>query len=77
MSLHAKAFFYQLISFIVFFIPFRLLIGYLTGMETIWVSIGAFMLTLVLAPKFQAVKTNEGIKLYMKWLFIKGVKEIK
>jgi len=30
-----------------------------------------------LAPKFQAVKTNEGEKLFMKWLFIKGIKEIK
>ncbi|GGD25185.1 MULTISPECIES: hypothetical protein [Flavobacterium] len=77
MNLHTKAFFYQLLAFIVFFIPFRILIGYITGMETIWVSIGAFMLTLLLAPKFQAIKTNEGVKLYMKWLFIKGVKELK
>jgi hypothetical protein len=77
MNLHTKAFFYKLISFIVFFIPFRFLLGYLTGMETIWVSIGAFFLTLVLAPKFQAVKTNEGTKMFMKWLFTKGVKEIK
>jgi hypothetical protein len=30
-----------------------------------------------LAPKFQAVKTNEGEKIFMKWLFIKGVKEVK
>jgi hypothetical protein len=36
-----------------------------------------FMVALLLAPKFQAVKTNEGEKIFMKWLFIKGVKEVK
>ncbi|MFM2231154.1 MAG: hypothetical protein RL607_2412, partial [Bacteroidota bacterium] len=28
-------------------------------------------------PKFQAVKTAQGEKLFMSWLFLKGVKEIK
>jgi hypothetical protein len=36
-----------------------------------------FMVALLLAPKFQMVKTHDGEKILMKWLFIKGVKEVK
>jgi hypothetical protein len=36
-----------------------------------------FMVALLLAPKFQMVKTQNGEKIFMKWLFIKGVKEVK
>ncbi len=42
-----------------------------------WVPITAFVVSTILAPKFQAVKTNDGEKLFMKWLLIKGIKEIK
>lgn len=31
----------------------------------------------LLAPKFQAVKTSAGEKVFMKWVFVKGVKEIR
>jgi hypothetical protein len=36
----------------------------------------AFVIATVFAPKFQAVKTKEGEKLFMKIVFVKGVKEI-
>jgi hypothetical protein len=36
----------------------------------------AFVIGTILAPKFQAVTTREGEKLFMKWLFVKGVKEV-
>jgi hypothetical protein len=36
----------------------------------------AFVIGTILAPKFQAVNTREGEKLFMKWLFVKGVKEV-
>ncbi len=71
-----KAFFYQLLSFLLFFIPLRFLISYLMDNDSIWVALASFVLTLLLAPKFQAVTTSKGKKLYMKWLFCKGVKEI-
>jgi hypothetical protein len=29
-----------------------------------------------LSPKFQAVKTRDGEKLFMSWLFVKGIKEL-
>jgi hypothetical protein len=36
-----------------------------------------FMVALLLAPKFQAIKSHDGEKIFMKWLFLKGVKEVK
>jgi hypothetical protein len=30
----------------------------------------------ILSPKFQAVKTRDGEKLFMSWLFVKGIKEL-
>ncbi|MBN9283018.1 hypothetical protein [Flavobacterium sp.] len=42
-----------------------------------WIPVTAFVVSTLLAPKFQAVKTNDGEKLFMKWIFIKGIREIK
>jgi hypothetical protein len=42
-----------------------------------WKPITAAMMATLLAPKFQAIRTGEGEKLFMKWLFIKGFKETK
>jgi hypothetical protein len=36
----------------------------------------AFIVGTILSPKFKAVKTEDGEKLFMKWIFIKDVKEI-
>ncbi|MEZ4838053.1 hypothetical protein [Flavobacterium sp.] len=76
MRLKSKAFLYQLISFVVFFIPIRFLIDYYTSLDSFWPSFFAFLATLVLAPKFQAIQTKEGEKLFMKWIFIKGIRSI-
>jgi hypothetical protein len=77
MNLKVKAFILQLISFAIFFIVIRYLLGSYTSFEPLWVSIIAFVLGTILAPQFQAVKGKEGEKLFMKWIFIKDVKEIK
>lgn len=37
----------------------------------------AAVASIILAPKFQMVKTQNGDKLFMKWLFLKGVREVK
>lgn len=76
MNLKTKAFLFQLLSFAVFFIPLRLTIDYFTTLERFWPPFFAFILTLILAPKFQFAKTNEGEKIFMKWIFVKGVKSI-
>jgi hypothetical protein len=36
----------------------------------------AFVIGTIIGPKFQAARTKDGEKLFMKWIFIKGIKEI-
>lgn len=76
-KLQIKAFVYQLLCFAVLFILSRILIDKYSNLTGYWIPITAFVVSTLLAPKFQAVKTNDGEKLFMKWLFIKGIKEIK
>jgi Na+-driven multidrug efflux pump len=77
MSLKVKAFILQLISFATLFIIVRFLLANYTNLEGMWVSITAFVLGTILAPQFQSVEGKEGPKLFMKWIFMKDVKEIK
>lgn len=77
MKKSTKAFLFQLLSFALFFIAARFLIASYTGLTGFWIPITAFVVGTILAPQFQAIQTNEGEKLFMKWLFLKGVKEIK
>ena len=76
-KLQVKAFVFQLLGFAVLFIISRILFEKYSNLTGFWLPITAFVVSTLLAPKFQAVKTNEGEKLFMKWLFIKGIKEIK
>jgi len=76
-KLQVKAFVFQLLCFAVLFILSLILLDKYSNLTGYWVPITAFVVSTILAPKFQAVKTNEGEKLFMKWLFIKGIKEIK
>ncbi len=75
-KLQVKAFVLQLLSFATLFILTQFLIEKYLEQSGIFVSIVSFILATILSPKFQAIKTNDGEKLFMKWIFIKGVKEI-
>ncbi len=77
MKPQVKAFIFQLTGFAVLFILFRFLIDAYTNLQGFWIPVTAFVVSTLLAPKFQAVKTNDGEKLFMKWIFIKGIREIK
>ena len=77
MSKKTKSFIYNLLSFAAFFLPLQVAVSYFTNLQGIWIPITAFVVGTLLAPKFQAIQTNEGEKLFMKWLFVKGFKEIK
>lgn len=79
MSKKVQAFLYNFISFAGFFLPVYYLIERYGGLTLTgyFIPITAFVIATLTAPKFQAVKTHEGEKLFMKWLFIKGVKELK
>ena len=76
MSKKTKAFIFQLLSFLVFFLGFTFLFKQYFQFNDFVIKLMAFVVGTVLAPKFQAVTTKEGEKLFMKWLFKKGVKEI-
>ena len=76
-KLQVKAFVFQLLCFAVLFILCRILLDKYSNLTGFWVPITSFVVSTILSPKFQAVKTNDGEKLFMKWLFLKGIKEIK
>jgi len=78
MSKKVKAFIYNFLSFALFFLPSYYLIQEYGGLtlKGYLIPITAFVIATLMAPKFQAVQTRDGEKLFMKWLFVKGVKEI-
>ena len=77
MNKKTKSFIYNLLSFAAFFLPLQVAVSYFTNLQGIWIPTTAFVVGTILAPKFQTIQTNEGEKLFMKWIFIKGFKEIK
>lgn len=77
MSKKVKSFLYNFLGFVVIYLPTLFLVDEFTHLNGLWIPMTAFMVALLLAPKFQAIKTPSGEKIYMKWFFIKGVKEIE
>ena len=77
MSKSTKSLLYNLLSFAAFFLPLQVAVSYFTSLKGIWVLVVAFVIGTILAPKFQAIRNREGEKLFMKWIFIKGFKEIE
>jgi hypothetical protein len=75
-KLQVKAFVLQLICFASLFILSRYLIASYTNLSGFWIPMTAFVIGTIVAPKFQTVKTKDGEKLFMKWLFLKGIREV-
>ena len=75
-KLQVRAFLYQLGCFAILFISLQFLIDKYTQLSGLWIPMTAFVVGTIMAPKFQAVKTKDGEKLFMKWMFVKGVKDI-
>ena len=75
-KLQVRAFLYQLGCFAILFISIQYLLARFTHLTWLWIPMTAFVVGTILSPKFQAVKTKDGEKLFMKWLFVKGIKEI-
>ena len=76
-KLQIRSLIYQLLCFGILFIGLQFLIRKYTDLSTIWMMGTAFVSATLLSPQFQAVKTKDGEKLFMKWIFMKGVKIIK
>lgn len=75
-KLQIRAFLYQLGCFAILFISVRYIIDEFTKLTGFWIPLTAFIIGTIIAPKFQAVKTKDGEKLFMKWIFMKGIREI-
>tara|TARA_R110000868_G_scaffold395761_1_gene667658 strand:+ start:556 stop:786 length:231 start_codon:yes stop_codon:yes gene_type:complete len=76
MSLKNKALLYNFLSFAVIFIVLRFfIVGYFVEAHFLKSLLSAIF-TMILAPKFAILKNKEGIRIMMKWLFLKGFKEL-
>lgn len=76
MSKKTLAIVYNLVGFAILFIAMRYFVLNYTNLEGVWKPLTAAIISSLLAPKFHAVKTRNGEKLYVKALFLKGMKEI-
>ena len=77
MNKKVKAFLYNFLSFVALYLPAMFVIQSFTKLEGFMISITAFIISIVLGPKFQYFKSSNDEKIFMKWIFIKGIKEVK
>lgn len=77
MSLNTKSLLYNFLCFAGIYILVYFLARTFTNLTGIWIPVTAAVVASLLSPKFQTVKTANGQKMFMKWLFIKEVKEIQ
>ncbi len=77
MSKKTKAFLYNLAGFILLYVPVLFLMKSVFNIENFVAPLTGFIVALVFSPKFQYMKTGEGDKIFMKWIFKKGIKEVK
>ena len=73
----AKALLYNFIGFTFFFLVLRYLSVFVVAEVPIYMVVIAAVLANFLNPKFGVVETEKGMKMMMKWIFIKGLREIK
>lgn len=76
MSKKTKVFIAQFLSFAILFIIGRYGFEFITGSASMWLSLGAAVFATIFAPQFKVFDTQEGQKVYMRWIFKKGVKEL-
>lgn len=76
-NLQIKALVYQLLCFAALFLLTRYLVDEFTNVQSVWIPVTAFVVGTLLSPKFHAAKTKDGEKLFMSWLFLKGIREVR
>ena len=77
MNKKIKGFIYNFLGFAFFFTVVYFLVVRFTELTGFWIPITAGVAASLLSPKFQVVNYQGEEKLFMKWMFIKGIKEIK
>lgn len=77
MSAKTRAFLFNFLAFGLIFITLRLIINFLfPQMEYLYASVAAGIISVLISPRFGAFERNGKEIVLMKWIFIKGVKEI-
>lgn len=77
MNIKIKAFLYNFLSFApIYFISYFFITRF-DLLQGFWIPLVSAGFSVILSPKFQVITTQQGEKLYMKWIFKKGVQEIK
>lgn len=77
MSAKNKSFLLNFLCFGLIFITFRLGINYFfPELDRLWAALIAGVLTIFVAPRFAAIPTDKGEKVFMKWILLKNIKQI-
>ncbi|AWI26581.1 hypothetical protein [Flavobacterium pallidum] len=71
-----KALLYNFACFAALYLVMYFLAAGFTNLNGWLKPVTAAVAASLLAPKFQAVKTGAGEKVFMKWIFLKGVKQL-
>ena len=71
-----KVLIYNFLGFAILFILFRFGLTIMIQIDSFYMSLIAAISASFLAPKFAVVKTEGVDKIVMKWIFIKGFKEL-
>jgi len=76
MNLKTKALIYNFLGFAPIFLISYFLLEVFVQLGRPWTAIVAAVITFILAPKFQLIKTQEKDRLFVKWIFFKEFKEL-
>jgi hypothetical protein len=71
-----KALLFNFIGFAVLFLGVRFSMGYLIPLNPIFLAVVSAIIANILAPKFGVIEKDQQRKIMMKWIFIKGIREI-
>lgn len=74
MSVKTKTLILQFLSFTVLFVLARIAFVTFTDLHGFWLSGTSAVVATLLAPQFKVFKTDQGEKICMRWLLLKGVK---
>ncbi|UWX55964.1 hypothetical protein NYZ99_06345 [Maribacter litopenaei] len=76
MSLKQKALLFNFLGFAAIFLVMRFGLPYFLSIKPLYISLFSALLAMVLAPKFAIAQVEGTKKLMMKWIFLKGFKEL-
>tara|TARA_R110000868_G_scaffold403147_1_gene680059 strand:+ start:5549 stop:5779 length:231 start_codon:yes stop_codon:yes gene_type:complete len=76
MSLKNKAMLFNFLGFAFLFIVLRYFVMDYFAINTLLKAVLSAVIATLFAPKFAVIKLKKDFKLVMKWIFIKGYKEL-